>query len=622
MNWLRTSPIDEQVDKATSENLPAGTEDLALNLEICDQIRSKQVGPKDAAKALKRRISHKNPNVQLLALGLTDACVKNGGPHFLVEVASRDFIDNLTSILKTPTGCNIDVKNKILTLIQTWGRLFRGKQDLGYVCDVYMILQHDGYQFPPADNVGAALVETAAPPDWTDSDVCTRCRTAFTLTNRKHHCRACGATFCGQCSSKTMPLPHLGVNQDVRVCDGCWMKKKMGGRGTAVVDTDSYGGFENIASPNLPKQSTVVSSSANNTDHDDEELRKAIELSLKEAGSRPGYSAPSSTRKDDATSKGQPLQEEDDADLLAAIEASLRETNLNHSSNAKPSQSNQKQTAYEAYSFTTPEAAVDSPTGLTQVEKENVELFSSLVDKIQMTNGSVSGNRELQALYEQISKLQMKLALDIEESDKKQKNAIQFVDQIDQAVRGYDQLLQERLSATYQNRVNTNTNNYNYPQDSRYSQYTPTGPYNQSTAPFAPQAPYHYQSSSILATAPFSVSSPPIGLPGPEMTSPSIASAPPPVQSISQVAYHFNQDPFQIPAPQSFPISTPNAYTGDQIGQQGYSSIILPLQQQQSTGEPINQVPYPYNAQQSQPYVPPVTAASVNPVEEKPLIEF
>ena len=132
----------------TSELFPLGSDDIALHLEISDQIRSKSVQPKDAMRALKRRLNHKNSNVQLLALSVSTLCwphtrVKNDGDHFLVEIASREFMDNLVSILKSPV-LNIDVKNKILRLVHNRTIAFEGKPSLSYTGQVYRTIKSEG----------------------------------------------------------------------------------------------------------------------------------------------------------------------------------------------------------------------------------------------------------------------------------------------------------------------------------------------------------------------------------------------------------------------------------------------------------------------------------------------
>ncbi|KAI8433608.1 hypothetical protein MSG28_015627 [Choristoneura fumiferana] len=43
----------------------------------------------------------------------------------------------------------------------------------------------------------------------------------FTALERRHHCRECGAVFCGRCSRYEAPVRRLRALRPVRVCQRC-----------------------------------------------------------------------------------------------------------------------------------------------------------------------------------------------------------------------------------------------------------------------------------------------------------------------------------------------------------------------------------------------------------------
>ncbi|KAJ7293972.1 vacuolar sorting-associated protein Vps27 [Mycena rebaudengoi] len=462
LGWLwGTSQLDEAVDKATSELLPAGAEDIALNLEICDQIRSKSVPAKDAMRALKRRLNHKNPNVQNLALGLTDICIKNGGDLFLAEVASREFIDNLVSILKIPI-LNIDVKNNILRLLQNWSIAFEGKPTLSYVGQVYKTLLNEGFKFPPKDLAvaNAAMVDTQTAPEWIDSDVCLRCRTPFSFTNRKHHCRNCGQVFDQQCSSKSIPLPHFGITQDVRVCDSCHPKivKKSERSDKGHRHSTSLHGARHRGARELA----------------DVELQRAIQLSLQEVGAasghaRPGYipyqPEPTSWQYtepplvDRTTHPRTQASEDDDPDLKAAIEASLRESNAPRPSAPMAVETPRTEEPGFAYAngpgysqsyppgVLPPQPAPRIPSyDLEPLESDAILTFSQTVEQVQGQGGrDMARYPAVNELYDKASSLRPKLALSLDDAGRKEQMLSDMHDKLSQAVKLYDKLLTEQV---------------------------------------------------------------------------------------------------------------------------------------------------------------------------------
>eukprot|EP01083_Nonionella_stella_P213854 770976_1 len=65
--------------------------------------------------------------------------------------------------------------------------------------------------------------------NWLPDDAtknCAGCNKGFTFSRRKHHCRACGRLFCGDCSSDKIELPHMGLKGQQRVCAYCFKIEK------------------------------------------------------------------------------------------------------------------------------------------------------------------------------------------------------------------------------------------------------------------------------------------------------------------------------------------------------------------------------------------------------------
>ncbi|XP_008047260.1 target of Myb protein 1 isoform X2 [Carlito syrichta] len=114
-----SSPVGQRIEQATDGSLQS--EDWALNMEICDIINETEEGPKDAFRALKKRIvGNKNFHEVMLALTVLETCVKNCGHRFHVLVASQDFVESVLvrTILPKNNPPTI-VHDKVLNLIQT-----------------------------------------------------------------------------------------------------------------------------------------------------------------------------------------------------------------------------------------------------------------------------------------------------------------------------------------------------------------------------------------------------------------------------------------------------------------------------------------------------------------------
>lgn len=199
--------------------------------------------------------------------------------------------------------------------------------------------------------------------------------------------------------------------------DGCYAKltdKSSKGGGIGHERSPTHSSF-----PHKSRGASMQPRNARVDDGFDEDLKKALAMSLEEVKSHSrGYVPNTANANANAMSSHQPKAnghappkpvEEEDDDLKAAIAASLadmEEQKKRHAAALKQQSSN-----VAATSSTTPFALPRNDYELTPVEAENINLFSTLVDRLQtQPPGTILREPQIQELYDSIGALRPKLA--------------------------------------------------------------------------------------------------------------------------------------------------------------------------------------------------------------------
>ncbi|XP_047516668.1 TOM1-like protein 2 isoform X1 [Pieris napi] len=146
------TPVGQKIEQATDGSLPS--ENWALNMEICDIINTSADGPKDAIKAIRKRLTQsagKNYTIVMYSLTVLESCVKNCGRPFHVLVCNKEFISELVKLIGPKNDPPTVVQEKVLSLIQCWADAFQNQPELQGVVQVYNELRTKGVEFPMTD---------------------------------------------------------------------------------------------------------------------------------------------------------------------------------------------------------------------------------------------------------------------------------------------------------------------------------------------------------------------------------------------------------------------------------------------------------------------------------------
>ncbi|KAG0222708.1 hypothetical protein BGW42_006354 [Actinomortierella wolfii] len=160
------SVLETYIERACSPMLREP--DMSLNLEICDVIKERQKNtPREAAIYIVRLVNNRNMHVGMLALALLDMCVKNCGHPFHIQIATKEFLNELVrKFPERPLSVPTPVQSRILEMIHEWyltiAKTSRFKEDLVHIKDMHRLLSFKGYRFPQLRDDSTSVLNPVA----------------------------------------------------------------------------------------------------------------------------------------------------------------------------------------------------------------------------------------------------------------------------------------------------------------------------------------------------------------------------------------------------------------------------------------------------------------------------
>uniref|UniRef100_A0A6P7FSN9 Signal transducing adapter molecule 1 n=1 Tax=Diabrotica virgifera virgifera TaxID=50390 RepID=A0A6P7FSN9_DIAVI len=139
--------ITEEIETATTEK--NDDEDWGLIMTICDKAGQTSDNAKAYFRAIIKRLYHEDPHVGVKAVTLLDACVKNSGKVFHVEVASREFENDFSKLMNKS---HHTVAKKLRASLCKWAENeFKSDPQLNLIPSMYNKLKNKGLDCSSTD---------------------------------------------------------------------------------------------------------------------------------------------------------------------------------------------------------------------------------------------------------------------------------------------------------------------------------------------------------------------------------------------------------------------------------------------------------------------------------------